>query len=275
MRSPTSRGHRYLTVVVDHDTGRLVWAAPGHDRHTLAPVLRPARSPSAARRSRTGQRRRRRLDRRRGGHSRCPHAVLLRRPLPRRPAGPPRRWTRSAARPGTRAARRAARPGRAAGPGAQGRPVRAVEEPRAPHRPPARASWPGSPRSTSGSYRAYLLKEEPAAGVQGSKATRASGAAGRVAGVGPPLPHPRLRRRSARSITRHRAAIQATLLHGLSNALVESVNTKIRLLTRIAFGFHSPQALIGLAMPNTPDFVRSTSGFAISAGRGSERGVSG
>jgi transposase len=29
------RGHRYLTVVVDHDTGRLVWAAPGHDEQTL------------------------------------------------------------------------------------------------------------------------------------------------------------------------------------------------------------------------------------------------
>jgi transposase len=28
-------GHRYLTVVVDHDTGRLVWAAPGHDEATL------------------------------------------------------------------------------------------------------------------------------------------------------------------------------------------------------------------------------------------------
>jgi transposase len=28
-------GHRYLTVVVDHDTGRLVWAAPGHDAATL------------------------------------------------------------------------------------------------------------------------------------------------------------------------------------------------------------------------------------------------
>src|SRR5215218_9150732 len=28
------RGHRYLTVVVDHDTGRLVWAAPGHDEAT-------------------------------------------------------------------------------------------------------------------------------------------------------------------------------------------------------------------------------------------------
>ncbi len=29
------RGHRYLTVVVDHDTGRLLWAAPGHDAATL------------------------------------------------------------------------------------------------------------------------------------------------------------------------------------------------------------------------------------------------
>jgi transposase len=52
----------------------------------------------------------------------------------------------------------------------------------------------------------------------------------------------------ARSITDHRAGIQATLLHGLSNGLVESVNTKLRLLTRIAFGFRSPDALIGLAM---------------------------
>jgi transposase len=30
------RGHRYLTVVVDHDSGRLVWAAPGRDKATLA-----------------------------------------------------------------------------------------------------------------------------------------------------------------------------------------------------------------------------------------------
>jgi hypothetical protein len=33
-----------------------------------------------------------------------------------------------------------------------------------------------------------------------------------------------------------------------SNALIESVNTKIRLLTRIAFGFRSPRALIATAM---------------------------
>ena len=29
------RGYKYLTVVVDHDTGRLVWAAPGKDKTTL------------------------------------------------------------------------------------------------------------------------------------------------------------------------------------------------------------------------------------------------
>jgi transposase len=29
------RGHLFLTVVVDHDTGRLVWAAPGRDEATL------------------------------------------------------------------------------------------------------------------------------------------------------------------------------------------------------------------------------------------------
>lgn len=29
------RGHKYLTVVVDHDARRLVWAAPGRDKATL------------------------------------------------------------------------------------------------------------------------------------------------------------------------------------------------------------------------------------------------
>ena len=29
------RGHKYLMVVVDHDTGRLVWAKAGHDKATL------------------------------------------------------------------------------------------------------------------------------------------------------------------------------------------------------------------------------------------------
>jgi transposase len=37
-----------------------------------------------------------------------------------------------------------------------------------------------------------------------------------------------------------------TLTYRLSNGLIESTNTKIRLLTRIAFGFKNPQALIAM-----------------------------
>ena len=49
-------------------------------------------------------------------------------------------------------------------------------------------------------------------------------------------------------IRKHRAAINAALTHNLSNALIESTNTKIKLLQRIAFGFRSTDALIALAM---------------------------
>ena len=51
-----------------------------------------------------------------------------------------------------------------------------------------------------------------------------------------------------RSIRHHRSAIDAALDANLSNALVESTNTKIRVLTRIAYGFKNPDALIALAM---------------------------
>lgn len=51
-----------------------------------------------------------------------------------------------------------------------------------------------------------------------------------------------------RSLVRHWDAIIAAAEHGLSNGLVESMNTKIRLITRIAFGFKNPAALIALAM---------------------------
>jgi transposase len=51
-----------------------------------------------------------------------------------------------------------------------------------------------------------------------------------------------------RRIVVHRIAIDAALETGLSQGLVESSNTKIRLLTRIAFGFHGYQPLVALAM---------------------------
>ena len=46
----------------------------------------------------------------------------------------------------------------------------------------------------------------------------------------------------------HLPAIYSSLDHRLSNGLIESVNTKIRVITRMAFGFHNATALIGLAM---------------------------
>jgi transposase len=52
----------------------------------------------------------------------------------------------------------------------------------------------------------------------------------------------------AHRITKHREAIEANPEHGLSHRFIESTNTKIRLLTRIAFGFHGPEPLIALAL---------------------------
>jgi transposase len=63
----------------------------------------------------------------------------------------------------------------------------------------------------------------------------------------------------ARRIKRHRTEIHNTLDHHLSNALIESMNTKIRQITRTAYGFANPDALIALALlahgghrPNLP-----------------------
>lgn len=51
-----------------------------------------------------------------------------------------------------------------------------------------------------------------------------------------------------RKVRRHKPGIFAALEHGLSNGLIESTNTKIRVLARMAYGFHTPGALIALAM---------------------------
>ncbi len=51
----------------------------------------------------------------------------------------------------------------------------------------------------------------------------------------------------AKTIKRYRELIHNTLDHALSNALSEATNTHIRLLTRRAYGYHSPDALIAMA----------------------------
>lgn len=51
-----------------------------------------------------------------------------------------------------------------------------------------------------------------------------------------------------RSIREYLPRIDAALQHRVTNARVEAKNTQVRLLTRIAHGFHHTGALIGLAM---------------------------
>jgi transposase len=61
------------------------------------------------------------------------------------------------------------------------------------------------------------------------------------------VPHS-LGRETAESIVKLCAAILASIEHSLSNDRVESMNTQIRFMARIAFGFTSPGAFIALAM---------------------------
>lgn len=80
---------------------------------------------------------------------------------------------------------------------------------------------------------------ETTLGRPGGRSTR------RLDSVGTTQPH-RIVRHAPTRVAAHREQILAAIEHGLSNGLVESLNTKIRLLTRIAFGFARPKALVSL-----------------------------
>jgi transposase len=51
-----------------------------------------------------------------------------------------------------------------------------------------------------------------------------------------------------KKVRRHLPGIEAALMNNVSNALVESTNTKLRVLHRMAFGFKEPEHLIALAL---------------------------
>ncbi len=93
------KGHRYLIVIVDHDTARLIWAAPGRDKATLNRFF------DALGKSRCARLREVSAD---GAdwiaevvRSRCLNARLVMDALSRRRSGRPTPSTRSAATCGT------------------------------------------------------------------------------------------------------------------------------------------------------------------------------
>jgi len=51
-----------------------------------------------------------------------------------------------------------------------------------------------------------------------------------------------------RTIEKYRTLIAHTLDHNVTNARPEAMNSHIRALTKRAYGYHSPEALIGMAM---------------------------
>ena len=120
-----------------------------------------------------------------------------------------------------------------------------MEEPREPHRPPARQAL-DIQQTNQPLYRAYLLKEQ----LRQIYRLPAKAAIALLDGWIKWARRCRLEPfvKLARTITDQRAGIVAAIEHGLSNARVEAINTQIRLITRRAFGFHSAEALIALAM---------------------------
>lgn len=240
------RGHRYLTVVVDHDTGRLVWAMPGRDRATLARFFAELGADRAAALTHVSA----------DGAGWIADVVAVAAPQAVRCIDPFHvvAWAMEALDEERRLAWNQARAGQVRRPrkGATG-PAREIAGARwALWKNPdhlttnqtAKLAWIA--KNNGRLYRAYLLKE----GLR--YVFQVKGAPGRDA-LDRWLSWARRCRIPAfvtlsRRIVKHRTAIEATLAHGLSNGLIESTNTKIRLLTRIAFGFARPESLIALAL---------------------------
>ena len=109
-----------------------------------------------------------------------------------------------------------------------------------------RTTLAGIAKANGGLYRAYLLKEqlrEIFACRDPQKARALLG--GWIAWAQRCRLEPFVK--LAKTIKRYRALILAAVEHGLSNARSEATNTHLRLLTRRAYGYHSPEALIAMA----------------------------
>ena len=239
------RGHRYITCVVDHDTGRLVWAAPGRDMDTLRRFFDLLGSERCAQITHVSA----------DGADWIATVVAERCPAAVRAADPFHvvAWATEALDEVRREVWNTARGGKG----------RATQESKA-LKGARWALWRNSDDLSEAQlakldwiatthprlHRAWALKE----GLRWVFALSRQGFT-RLAltALHRWLSWARRCRIPAfvtlgRKVTRHRAAIEASIEHRLSNALVESVNTKLRLITRLAFGFHDPHALIGLAM---------------------------
>jgi transposase len=252
------RGHKYLTIVVDHDSGRLLWAAVGRDEATVTrffELLGEERCAEITHVSADSARWITNAD-----TAKCPQAVQCADPfhvvawatdaldeLRRDTWNDARKLARKEPKRkrGRPPADAPPRPGNDLVKGLKGARYALLKNPEnLTDNQRAKLAWVA--KTDPRLHRGYLLKEAL------RFCFKVKGQAGKDA-LDRWLSWAQRCRIDAfvklgQKIRRHRAAINATLDHGLSNALIESTNTKIRVLTRMAYGFKTPEALIALAL---------------------------
>jgi transposase len=225
------KGQRYLTVVIDHTTGRLVWAKEGRNQETLGKFFDQLGAGRAALLTHVS------CDGAEWIHAlvrqRAPAAVICLDPF-HVVAWALKALDKVRVRTMTKAG------------------IRDRHAMWATRKDPAEltgeqcSSLAGIAVTNKALYRAYLLKE------QLREVFRIKGRKGRrlLAGWLSWASRSRIPEfvALARSIRRYRDLIRNTLNHGLSNARSEATNTHLRALTKRSYGFHSPEALIAMAL---------------------------
>jgi transposase len=243
------RGHRYLIVVVDHDTGRLVWVGPGRSEAALDVFFDELGEERAAQITHVSADMADWIAK--TVAARAPNAIRCADPfhivawaiealdIERRRAWNQAKGRKIKSSPGRR--------GRTTGNSRQvARSRYALWKNPDDLNPRQQQQLDWIAKTDPKLWRAYLLKEGlryvfAVKGEEGKEALDQWLSWARRSQLESFI-------HLAKRITKHREAIEANLEYGLSQGLIESTNTKIRLLTRIAFGFHGPDPLIALAL---------------------------
>ena len=225
------KGHRYLTVIVDHATGRMVWAKKGRNKETLAAFfdeLGAERSAALTHVSADG--------------AEWIHAVVAARAPQALICLDPYHVVAWAMNALDKVRRRTL----AAEEGSDRHAMWAVRKNPTDLTTEQRASLANIAATNAALYRAYLLKE------QLREVFQAKGRRGHqlLAGWLSWASHSRIPEMVAvsRTIRRYKTLIGNTLDHAVSNARSEATNTHLRALTKRAYGYHSPEALIAMGM---------------------------
>jgi transposase len=233
------KGQRYLTVVVDHHTGRLVWAHPGRDRKTVENFLDVL-----------GEERCQQIQLvscddaewiTRPISERCPNAVIALDPFHIVKAATDaldeirREVWNEARRAGNKQLAAELKGARFA---LWKNPGKLTER--------QQLKLATIQQTNKRLYRAYLLAQQ----LRMIYRVPAEDALVLLAAWLKWARRCRLEpfRKLARRITEQRERVEAAFKNGLSNARVEQINTQIRLIMRRGFGYHSEDAVIALAM---------------------------